>query len=80
VAEVVEESITETLAFMGAGDEASDIEELDRNGASARDAGTVIRFAAVGEIEAGAGTGNLEVADCALRVDSCETRMRRRSG
>jgi hypothetical protein len=76
VAEVVEESITETLAFMGAGDEASNIEEFDRDGAPARDTGTVIRFAAVREIEAGAGTGNLEVADCALRVDGCETRMR----
>jgi hypothetical protein len=80
VAEVVEEFITETLAFMGAGDEASNIEELDRDGAPARDAGTVVRFAAVGEIETGAGTGNLEVADCALWVDGCETRMRRRSG
>jgi len=68
VAEVVEEFVAEALAFMGAGDEASDIEELDRDGAPARDAG-------VGEIEAGAGTGNLEVADCALWIDGCETRM-----
>lgn len=76
MAEVVEEFVAETLAFMGAGDEASNIEELDRDGAPARDAGTVVRLAAVGEIEASAGTGNLEVADCALRVDGCETRMR----
>jgi hypothetical protein len=75
VAEIVKESVAEALAFMGAGDEACDIEELDRDGAPARDAGTVVRFAAVGEIEAGAGTGNLEVADCALWVDGCETRM-----
>src|ERR1700722_10436641 len=60
---------------MGARDEAGDIEELDRDGAPARDAGTVVRFAAVGEMEAGAGTGNLEVADCALWVDGCGTRM-----
>lgn len=76
MAEVVEEFVAEALAFMGTGDEASNIEELDRDGAPAGDAGTVVRFAAVGEIEAGAGTGNLEVADCALRVDGCETRMR----
>jgi hypothetical protein len=60
---------------MGTRDEAGDIEELDRDGAPARDAGTVVRFAAVGEVEAGAGTGNLEVADCALWVDGCETRI-----
>ena len=75
MAEVVEEFVAEALAFMGAGDEASDIEELDRDGAPARDAGTVVRFAAVGEIETGAGTGNLEVADGTLWVDGCETRM-----
>lgn len=75
MAEVVEEFVAEALAFMGAGDEAGDIEELDRDGAPARDAGAVVRFAAVGEIEAGAGTGNLEVANCALWVDGCETRM-----
>ena len=74
--EVVEEFVTETLAFMGTGDEASNIEELDRDGAPARDAGTVVGFAAIREIEARAGTGNLEVADCALRVDGCETRVR----
>ena len=75
MAEVVEEFVAEALAFMGTGDEASDIEDLDRDGAPARDAGAVVRFAAIGEIEAGAGTGNLEVANCALRVDGCETRM-----
>ena len=80
MAKVVEEFVAEALAFMGAGDEAGDIEELDRDGAAARYAGTVVRFAAVGEIEAGAGTGNLEVADCALRIDGCETRMGRCSG
>ena len=80
MAEVVEEFVAEALAFMGAGDEAGDIEELDRDGTPARDAGTVVRFAAVGEIEAGAGTGNLEVADCALWVDGCETRNGRCSG
>ena len=75
MAEVVEEFVAEAFAFMGAGDEASDIEELDRDGTPARDAGAVVRFATVGEIEAGAGTGNLEVADCSLWVDGCETRM-----
>ena len=60
---------------MGVGDEAGHIEELDRDRTPARDAGTVVRFAAVREIEAGAGTGNLEVADCALWVDGCEARI-----
>lgn len=73
MAEVVEEFVAEALAFMGTGDEASDIEELDGDGAPARNAGTIVRFAAVGEIEAGAGTGDLEVADCALWVDGGET-------
>jgi hypothetical protein len=75
MAEVVEEFVAEALAFMGAGDEASDIEELDGDGAPTGNTGTVVRFAAVREIEPGAGASNLEVADCALWIDGCETRI-----
>lgn len=58
---------------MCAGNEASDIEELDRYGAPAVDAGAVVGFAAVGDGGAGAGAFDLEVADGALRVDGCES-------
>jgi hypothetical protein len=51
-----------------------DIEEFYGDGSPAFDAGAVVGFAAVGEVEARAGAGYLEVADCALGVDGCESR------
>jgi hypothetical protein len=59
---------------MCAWDETGDIEEFYGDGSPAFDAGAVVGFAAVGDIEAGAGAGNLEVADGALRVDGRKSR------
>lgn len=72
VAEVVEEFVAEAFAFVGAGDEAGDVEELDGDGAAAVKAGAVVGFAAGGDVVAGAGTVDLEVADGTLGVDGCE--------
>ena len=73
--EVVEEFVAEPFAFVGAGNETSDVKEFDRDGATARDAGAVVGSAAVGQFVARAGAIDLEVANCTLRVDSCETSM-----
>jgi hypothetical protein len=56
-----------------AGNETGDIEQFYGDGSSAFDAGAIIRLAAVGEVEARAGAGDLEVADCALGVDGRES-------
>jgi hypothetical protein len=80
VPEVVEKLVTETFAFVGAGNEARDVEEFDRDGATAGDAGAVVGSAAVGEVVARAGAIDLEVANCTLRVDSGEASMETCSG
>jgi hypothetical protein len=56
-----------------AGNETGDIEQFYGDGSSAFDTGAIVGFAAVGEIEARAGAGDLEVADCALGVDGRES-------
>jgi hypothetical protein len=48
------------------------VEKLDRDRPPPVDAGAIIRFASVGEIEARAGALDLEVADGALRIDCGE--------
>lgn len=73
--EVVEKLVTETFAFVGTGNEARDVEEFDRDGATAGDTGAVVGSAAVGEVVARAGAIDLEVANCPLRVDSGEASM-----
>jgi hypothetical protein len=80
MAEVVEEFVTEAFAFVCAGDKTRDVEEFDRDGAAASDAGAVVGFAAVREVVALAGAVDLEVAYCALWVDGCEAIVETCSG
>lgn len=75
VPEVVKKFVAEAFAFVGAGNETRDVEEFDRDGATAGDAGAVVGSAAVGEVVARAGAVDLEVANCTLRVDGCEASM-----
>ena len=60
---------------MCAGYQSSDIEKLDGYGAPAGDTGTVVGFAFGFQGEASAGTGDLEVSDCALGVDCGEGKV-----
>jgi hypothetical protein len=53
--------------------ETSDIEEFDRDRSPSSDAAAVVGLAAVGEIEARAGTFNLEVTDGALGINGRES-------
>lgn len=73
VAQVVEEFVAEALALVGAGDEARDIEELNRDGATAVDTGAVVGLASVRNIVAGAGAVYLEVSDGSLGIDRRES-------
>lgn len=57
---------------MCAGHQTSYIEKFDGHGAPAGGAGAVVGFTFGLQREAGAGAGDLEVADCALRVDCGE--------
>lgn len=54
---------------MCARNKAGDIKEFYGHGSPSLDAGSVVWLAAVGEVEARAGTGNLEVSNGALRID-----------
>lgn len=49
-----------------------DIQQLDGTRPSTVDARAVVGFAAIGDIEAGAGARDLEEPDCTLRVDGGE--------
>jgi hypothetical protein len=53
--------------------ESGDVKKLDRNGSAAGYAGAVVGFTSFGEVEALAGAFDLEIANCALRVDCCES-------
>jgi hypothetical protein len=53
--------------------ETGDIEKFYRDGPPAFDTGTVVGFAAVGEVETGAWARYLEIADSALRIDGRES-------
>jgi hypothetical protein len=57
---------------MRAGNKAGNIKEFYGDGSPPLGTGAVVGFAAVGYVKAGAGTGNLEVADCALGIDGRE--------
>jgi hypothetical protein len=52
--------------------QARNVEKLDRDRPPPVDAGAIVRFASVGEIEARAGALDLKVADGALRIDCGE--------
>ena len=54
---------------MSARHKAGYIEEFYRHGSPSLDTGSVVGFAAVSEVEARAGTRDLEVSDGALGVD-----------
>lgn len=73
VAQVVEELVAQTLALVGAGNEAGDVEQLDGDAALAVDAGAVVGAAAIRDAVACAGTVDLEIAYRALRVDGGES-------
>lgn len=73
VAEVVEELVAQTFALVGAGDKTGDIQQLDGDTALAVVTGTIVGAASVGNIMAGAGAVDLQVAYGALRVDGGES-------
>lgn len=73
VAQVVEELVAQTFALVGAGDKTGDVEQLDGDAALAVVTGTVVGAASVGNIMAGAGAVDLQVAYGALRVDGGES-------
>lgn len=80
VAQVVEEFVAQPFALVRTGDEPRNVKELDGHAALAGCAGAVVGFAAVGDGVARAGTVDLEVAYCALRVDCCEAVWVREGG
>jgi hypothetical protein len=53
--------------------ETGDIEKFYGDGSSAFDTATVVGLAAVREVKACAGAGDLEIADCALGIDGRES-------
>lgn len=72
MSEVVEEFVTQPFAFVRAGDETGNVEQLDGHAAPAVDARAVVGFTSVLEVVARAGAVYLEVAYCTLGVDGCE--------
>lgn len=73
MAQVVQELVAQPFALVRARNEPGDVEELDRYRSSAVDASAVIWSAAVRDVVACACAVDLEVSDCSLGVDGCET-------
>lgn len=72
--EVVKEPVTQTTALVGARYETGDVEELDRDGAAAFNAGAVVRPTFVLEVISGTGARDLKITDRSLGVDGGKSR------
>jgi hypothetical protein len=55
-----------------AGDETGYVEEFDGDRSPTVIAGAIVGFTSVGDVEAYAGAFYLQIAYCALGIDSCE--------
>jgi hypothetical protein len=73
VSQVVEEAVSQSFTHVCAGDKTGDVEEFDRDGASAIDAGAIVWFTSLCRSHAGAGAIDLEVANGSLWVDCSES-------
>lgn len=70
--QIVQEPIPKPLPQMRPRHEPGHVQELDGHATAPGDAGAVIGCASGLQGEAGAGAGDLQVADGALGVDGCE--------
>lgn len=73
VAQVVEELVAQAEPLVRPGDQPGDVEELYGYGPSAVDAGAVVGFASIRDLEPSACAVDLEVAYGPLGVDGCES-------
>jgi hypothetical protein len=70
--QIVQEPISEAFAHVCTWYETGNIEKFDRDRSSSFGTAAVVGLAAVGKIEARAGTFNLKVTDGALRINGRE--------
>jgi hypothetical protein len=67
--QVIKKPISESLSFVRSGNEACNIEKLDRNRPSALNARPIIGLTKFRDVITGTCTRNLEISDCPLGVD-----------
>lgn len=73
MSQIIQKPIAQPLPHMRARNQTRNIKQLNRNGAFAVDAGSVVGFTFVRDVVARAGAFDLEVAYGALGVYCCET-------
>ena len=71
--QIVKELIPKSFSLMCPRDQSSNIKEFDRHRPPPTKAGSIVRFASIGDVEPGAGARYLEVANSSLRIDGGET-------
>jgi hypothetical protein len=71
--QIIKELIAQSLSFMRARNKTRYVEEFDGNGSAAGDAGAVVGFAARLEVVARTCAVDLQISNCALWVDGCES-------